>query len=216
MSRNIKRIDTYTDDRFDIDILKQHGAFIVDDKYKCSFKIINNDSAIVLFDREINILEVIDEFRFYSEHVTNFYEEGGKPIKVFPKVETFDISIEDIQPSQFFVDIDKVNAIDSFIKSEADIIIPLIKMEDRFISLDGHTRLFYAVSKGYSKVKGYLSETSEYIFRFVEEAMKRGICTPKELKLVSHRDYEIKWHKFCDDYFAAREKNEAVGIRDMK
>lgn len=215
MDRKIKRIDVYNDDRFDSDILKQHGAFIIDDKYKCSFRIINHNSAIVLFDKEINVLEIIDEFRFYSGHIINFYNEDGSLIKSFPQVEIFDVNIEDIQPSQFFVDVDKVNAIESFTKSGEDIIIPLIKMEDRFISLDGHTRLFYAVSKGYSKVKGYLSETNEYIFRFVEEAIKRNIFTPNELELVSHKDYEIKWHKFCDDYFMARSEVKTISINEL-
>lgn len=205
MSEEIKRIDSYVDERFDDEVLKQHGAFIVDGKYQCSFRIINKDSAIVYFDKEVEVLDVIDEFRFYSEHITNFYNENNELIKAFPEVDVFDIEINNIQPSQFFVDLDKVNAIKTFIKDEEDIIIALIKKDDQFISLDGHTRLYYAVSKGYSKVKGFLTETDDSIYGFVEEARKRNVFNPSQLILVPHDEYEIKWNKFCDDFFSERD-----------
>lgn len=205
MNHKIQRINSYEDDRFDKTILNQHGAFIVDEKYKCSFKIINKDSAIVLFDKEVDIFQLIDEFRFYSEHIINFYEENMELIKAFTPNNIFHITIKDIQPSQFFVDIDKVKAIESFIKSEEDIIIPLTRINDSFVSLDGHTRLYYAVSKGYSKVKGYLTESGDYLEGFVEEARKRKIYSPYDLKLISHEEYKVKWDKFCDDFFSERE-----------
>lgn len=205
MNHKIQRVNSYEDDRFEKDILNQHGAFIVDEKYKCSFKIINKDSAIVLFDKEVDVFQLIDEFRFYSEHIINFYGEDMELIKAFPPINIFHITIKDIQPSQFFVDMDKVKAIGSFIKSEEDIIISLAKIKDSFISLDGHTRLYYAVSKGYSKVKGYLTEPGDYLEGFVEEARKRKVYSPYDLELISHEEYEIKWHKFCDNFFSERE-----------
>lgn len=51
MGSRIQRIDSYNDERFSKDILKEHGAFIVDDKFKCSFKIVNMDSAVMYFDK---------------------------------------------------------------------------------------------------------------------------------------------------------------------
>lgn len=205
MEHKIQRINSYDDERFDKEILRQHGAFIVDEKYKCSFKIMNEDSAIVFYDKEIDVLQLIDEFRFYSEHIVNFYSKDMQLIKVFPPIKVFSILIRDIQPSQFFVDMDKVKAIQSFINNEEDIIIPLAKLKDSFISLDGHTRLYYAVSRGYTKVKGYLTEPGDYLEGFVEEARKRKVYSPCNLELISHEDYKIKWDKFCDDFFKARE-----------
>lgn len=206
MQHKIKRINSYEDDRFDKDVLNQHGAFIVDEKYKCSFKIINENSASVFFDKEVDVFQLIDEFRFYSEHITNFYGEDMELIKAFPPINIFNINIKDIQPSQFFIDMDKVKAIESFIRSGEDIIISLAKIKDTFISLDGHTRLYYAVSKGYSEVKGYLTEPGDYLEDFVEEARKRKVYSPYDLQLITHEEYEIKWNKFCDDFFSEREE----------
>lgn len=205
MCNKIQRINTYGDNRFEKDILKQHGAFIVDEKYKCSFRIINKNSAIVFFDEEIDVYKLINEFRFYSEHIVNFYNENMEVIKTFPPKEIFYISIKDIQPSQFFVDMDKLKAIESFIESEEDICIPLRKVEDYVVSLDGHTRLYYATTKGYSKVKAYFTASGDYIDGFVEEARRRNIYSPYNLKLISHEEYKIKWDKFCDDFFKEKE-----------
>jgi len=65
--------------------------------------------------------------------------------------------------------------------------------------LDGHTRLYYAVSKG------YLTEPGDYLEGFVEEARKRKIYSPYDIELISHEEYKIKWHKFCDDFFSEGE-----------
>jgi hypothetical protein len=205
MCNEIERINSYDDARFDKDILRQHGAFIVDGKYKCSFRIINQDSAIVYFDKGINVDKLIDEFRFYSEHIVNFYYENMELIKSFPPKETFYINIKDIQPSQFFVDMDKVKAVESFIKSEEDICIPLAKIDDCFVSQDGHTRLYYAVKKGYSRVRGYIIEAGDYIEEFAEEARKRKVYSPYDLKLLCHEEYKVKWNKFCEDFFRDRQ-----------
>jgi len=205
MSNKIQRINSYEDDRFDEDILRQHGAFIVDEKYKCSFKIINNDSAIVFFDKEIDVLKMIEEFRFYSEHITNFYDENKNLVKAFPPLELFQINLEVIQPSQFYVDMDKVKAIQGFVKSGEDIYIPLAKIKDYIISEDGHTRLYYAATKGYSKVWGFFTEPGDYTEEFAEEARRRQVYSPYDLKLLTHEEYKLKWHKFCDDFFRERE-----------
>lgn len=204
MEHKIQRINHYKDERFKEEVLKQHGAFIVDDIYRCSFKIINENSAMVEFDREVQVIQLIDEFRFYSQHIINFYDKDMMLIKAFPSMDIFYIDIKDIQPSQFYVDEEKVKAIESFIKSEEDIIIPLTKIGDTYISEDGHTRLYYAVSKGFTKVRGFITSPGDYTGEFAKEARKRKVYSPYDLKLISHEEYKIKWHKFCDDFFEGR------------
>ena len=75
---------------------------------------------------------------------------------------------------------------------------------DRYISLDGHTRLYYAVMNGWTAVRAVEVSLGDYIYDFVEEAVKRDIRTPYDLKMVSHPEYEEKWNQFCDDFFASR------------
>ena len=52
------------------------------------------------------------------------------------------------------------------------------------------------------------ADSDDYIFDFVEEAIRRDIRTPCGLQPVDHDTYERKWNQFCDDYFAQRENKE--------
>lgn len=201
MTHKIQRINEYDDIRFPREVLIEHGAFLIDDKYKCSFKITSKNTATVEFDKEINIEEVIDEFRFYAEHITKFYDINNKIIKSFPSINIFKIDIEDIQPSQFYVDKNKVESVSSFITNSNDIIVPLAKINDELVSLDGHTRLHLATKRGYKQVYGFYTLAEDYIRDFVLEAKRRNILTPYDLKVLTHEEYEKKWYAFCNEFF---------------
>lgn len=70
----VNRVNTYLDDRFLKKVLNQHGAFLVgDDPYEV--EIVSKTDAIIR-GKNSNFYEaVIDEFRFYAEHITNFWDE---------------------------------------------------------------------------------------------------------------------------------------------
>ena len=142
---------------------------------------------------------------FFTPHITIFYNEKREIVKQYPKAELFELALDDIQPSQFYVDRDKIAAVSTFIAREEDIIIQVSKYRDKYISLDGHTRLYYAVLQGFTSVRAVLAETDECILDFVEEAIKRGIRTPKDLVLLSHEEYKEKWNKYCDEYFSNKQ-----------
>jgi len=201
MSHRIERINEYDDIRFPREVLLEHGAFLIDDKYKCSFKITSKNTAMVEFDKEINIEEVIDEFRFYAEHITKFYDINNKIIKSFQSINIFKINIEDIQPSQFYVDKNKVESVSDFINSGDDVIVPLAKINDELVSLDGHTRLYLATKRGYKQVYGFYTQAEDYIADFVLEAKRRNVLTPYDLAILTHDEYKKKWNKFCNDFF---------------
>lgn len=202
MPHKIERINEHNDTRFPRAVLLEHGAFLIDDKYKCSFKIIKENTAIVEFDKEVNIDEVIDEFRFYAEHITKFYDINNKLIKSFENINIFKVNIEDIQPSQFYVDKNKVEAASYFIKSSDDIIIPLAKINEELVSVDGYTRLYLATQRGYKQVYGFYTLTEDYISDFVVEAKRRNILKPYDLPILEHDEYKIKWNEFCNDFFS--------------
>lgn len=201
---DIERINSYTDPRFPQEILNQHGAFIADGKYPCSFRITDETSAEVDYHDYSQIAPLIENFRFYAEHITSFRDKSGNIIAEFPKVNIFSLSTDLIQPSQFYADEDKVKAVSGFIRSGTDIVIPVMKKDGRYISLDGHTRLYYAVAQGWKTVRAFEAEVNDYVLEFVEEAKKRGVISVEKMELLPHSEYEIKWNKFCDDFFASK------------
>lgn len=197
----IKRIDAYEDVRFSLGVLRQHGCFLADDM-PYEVEIISDREALVRgADREV-YGPVIEQFRFFTPHITCFYDENRRIVKEYPPARLLTVGLDRIQPSQFYVDRDKVSAVSSFIQKPEDIIIQVLPFENGYISLDGHTRLYYAVMQGWEQVRAVVEASDDWVYRFVEEARSRGVYTPKDLMPLSHREYEEKWNQFCDAFLA--------------
>lgn len=203
----IKRIDGYDDKRFNKSVLEQHGCFLVGDA-PYEVEIISDYEALVRGEDTSVYEDLIDEFSFYSPHITCFYDDKGKLIKELPKVSPFNIRIEDIQPSQFFVSKEKLRAVGNFINRAEDIIIPVLPYEGRYISLDGHSRLYYGLTRGWESVRAVVDSSDDYIYDFVEEGIKLGIKSPRDMILLSQEDYEVRWNKFCDEFFEKYDTEE--------
>lgn len=195
----IERINGYNDERFSQTALLQHGAFLADQK-PCEIIITGASTACVSCPDPAALDALIDEFRFYAEHITCFTDEAGSVLRTFPPVELFPVPLSEIQPSQFFVDQDKLAAVQTFIRSPEDIVIPLIRHGGRFVSLDGHTRMAAACSLGFERIMGFIAQGDDVIIRFAGEAVRRSVHTPYQLKLLPHAQYVVEWDGFCDDF----------------
>lgn len=200
---NIERVNSYNDKRFSKNVLLQHGGVLIDNE-PYEVEIINNNSAIVRGKDPSLYFELINEFRFFAEHICTFYNEEKIKIIEYDKVEQFMIPIKKIQPSQFYVDKEKFLSISHFINKPCDVIIPLIKINNKYVSIDGHTRLRLAVEKGFNEVVGFITEAGDYIYDFVEEANKRKIYTPFDLIVIEHSEYEKLWNDFCNQYWQTK------------
>lgn len=206
----IERVNDYDDPRFSPRVLKQHGCFLADGA-PYEIEIVSETEAVVRGEQTDEIERIIEEFRFYSPHICVFSDANGQRIRAYEPPVIYKIPLDDIQPSQFFADTDKVNAVRDFIHAPDDIIIQVIAHEGRHISLDGHTRLYLAAERKYPYVRAVYENTDAYLYDFVREAIARGVRSPYDLKLLSHEEYRRQWDAFCDDYFARRQaiKSEA-------
>lgn len=196
----IQRIDTYSDDRFSQTVLNQHGAYwIAGNPYE--IEIVGRDTAIVRGADPAAFRELIETFRFHAPHITRYLDQRGERLAEYDRVELLTVGLDGIQPSQFFVDEEKLRAVKTFVHHADDIVIQVLPWEGRFVSLDGHTRLYLAAKRGYDSVCAVVSETDDYIWTFVREAQKRGITCPRHMKLLSHEQYELQWNQYCDSVF---------------
>lgn len=201
----IQRINEYEDERFEPEILRQHGAFLVDG-LPCSFRILDDHSAKVSYHDYTDMEEILDTFRFYTGHIDRFYTEDGRLLKAYEAVEVFDLPIGQIQPSQFYVDQEKLQAVGSFIRQPEDIVIPVLEYGGRYVSADGHTRLYLAYQRKYDHVRAFLEkDAGGYLPEFVREAQSRGVFHVEDMKRLSHEEYEVKWNQFCDDFFNGKD-----------
>ena len=174
----IKRIDTYDDTRFSKSVLLQHDCFLVDE-VPYEVEIISESEAVIRGADQTLFPIVIAEFRFYTPHIIRFYDNDRNVIKVFPNIKLLKIPLNQIQPSQFYVDKDKITAISNYIHEADDIVIQVMPYQNGYISLDGHTRLYYAVMKGWKYVRAVEETSDDWVYRFVAEAQKRNIHTPQ-------------------------------------
>ncbi len=201
----IKRINNYDDSRFSQKVLYQHGCFLAEGKpYEA--EIISDSEAVIRGENPEIYKAVIERFRFYTPHITKFYDGKRNVVQEFPPAKILTVALDRIQPSQFYVDKDKIAAVSGFIRKADDIIIQVLPYKERYISLDGHTRLFYAVTQGWKNVRAVTETSDNYIYDFVEEAKKRNISAPKDMILLDHNEYEEKWNRFCDEFFSKAQK----------
>lgn len=194
----IERINHYKDPRFAWEVLAQHGAYLIDGK-PCSFKILSPDTALIETEVLGSLDEVIDEFRFYSEHITRFVDEEANLIKAFAPIQCFEVMIDALQPSQFYISQEKLDAIATWLNHSEDIIVPLNYPD---IICDGHTRLYLALHQGIKKAYAFYTDSNDSITDFVQEAKKRGIDSVSDMEILEAKAYEEKWHAYCDQYFA--------------
>lgn len=199
----IERVDVYEDGRFSQKVLYQHGCFLVRGA-PYEVEIVSAVSAVVRGSDQSVFPQLIDEFRFYTPYITRFFDEQGKLLAAYQPVQRFPVSLSQLQPSQFYVDRDKVTAIATFVRSWEDIVISVLPMGERYIALDGHTRLYYAVSKHWDQVYAVCHTVDDSIYDFVREAKRRGITSPQDLELLEHEEYDSKWNHYCDNYFSGK------------
>ena len=202
----IRRIDGYTDSRFSPSVLNQHGAYLLDGE-PYQIEIMAPGRAVVRGKEPARYPALIEAFRFHAPHITAFFDENGGRIVSYPEPEILDLPMDRIQPSQFFIDEDKLKAVRTFVRRPEDIVIQVIPDGDRYISLDGHTRLYLAVLSHFCRIKAVQSETDEWIWTFVQEAERRGIRSPADMILLPHEQYERQWNQYCDRVFAGGQKS---------
>ena len=121
--------------------------------------------------------------------------------------ETFLMSLEEIQPSQLFISLEKLSRVmEGFdpLNLESLDPIPVKKLGEDVIFTDGHTRAFAAFSCGFSEVKVFWDEDEmdweayEVCVRWCKE---EGIYTIEYLKgrVVTPEEYETLWLKRCGE-----------------
>lgn len=201
----VERINTYDDPRFSPDCLRQHGCYLVDGT-PCEVRILSADTAAITGCPQDHLSGLIDAFRFNAPHITRFVNSGGALLRELPPVAVFPVALADIQPSQFFVDEEKLAAVGSFIAAPEDVIIPLAMhpmQPGRFISLDGHTRLFLAAQEGWTHIRAVMDTADSVLLAFADEAARRGVHSPGDMMLLPHGAYEEQWNRFCDSFIAS-------------
>lgn len=140
-----------------------------------------------------------------------FIEKDVWSLEQHTDSKVFKIDIEDITPEQLTVDKEKLDRVSSWIEKPEDIVVTCVKIGDKIVSIDGHSRLIAAYNKRFRHVYAYLEKDSEDI-EFYKTCMKwceeDGIFAIKDLahKVVTSAEHEKLWINRCQAYLKEQRK----------
>lgn len=134
---------------------------------------------------------------------------------------TFQMKLDSIQPSQLYISSEKLdNIMKIFRKSKQKLIepIPVKKLGNQVVFVDGHTRAFAAFLLGLSEVP-VCWEDDELDWEEYEICVgwcrEEGINAIADLKnrIVSPRDYQVLWLDRCEKMQKDLEKRRAQKLK---
>lgn len=184
--------------------LALHNAFmIIEDNnvYTYEFEI-RDFKASVIANTDKYIEEVIEEFHFFNAIIFEF-ERNGRLIKSYEPKQIIRLPISILQPSQLYICEEKLKRINDYMLEE-EIFIPVALIDDEYVVLDGHTRLYSLYDNAARMANCYFDEYSEYIKDFVYFAKEQGIVSVNKMNVIPKDKYKVLWHGFCDAYFAVK------------
>jgi hypothetical protein len=131
---------------------------------------------------------------------------------------SFFMNIDEIQPSQLYLNsrkIEKGKKKYKIINPEQIKVVPIKKLKDQIIFVDGHTRAYVLWTHGYKKIK-VVWEDEELDWEAyqigVDWCKEAGITAISDLntRIIDNESYQIKWIKRCQDMFSELEKKRKI------
>lgn len=136
---------------------------------------------------------------------SGFVKHSAWILKPINNIEVFKIDIKEITPEQLTVDRVKLDRVSSWIEKPEDIIVSCIKIDNKTVAIDGHSRLAAAYNKGFTYVYAYLEPDNSNI-QFYKTCLKwceeQKILTIEDLtkRVVSSEEHERIWIDKCQTF----------------
>jgi hypothetical protein len=118
---------------------------------------------------------------------------------------SFMMKLDEIQPSQLFINSEKLSLVMKTFDANPRLIepIPVKKIGEQIVFVDGHTRAFAVFLKGMSEVKVYWEEDElgwDAYEVCVDWCKKEGINTIADLKerVIPSKEYQVLWLDRCE------------------
>lgn len=123
-------------------------------------------------------------------------------------IKVFKIDIEEITPEQLTINKEKLERVNSWIQNPEDIIVSCVKLGDKLVSIDGHSRLVAAYNKGFKYVYAYEEIDNvdvEFYKTCIEWCREQNILTIQDLafRVVTPEGHERQWINRCQAYFSS-------------
>ena len=158
-----------------------------DKKYHYEFEI-HDDQARVIYDNIFHIKDAIGAFRKYNKHIVRFYNSDRSFYLAFDDIHTFKLPVDILQPSKFFIDEEKYNAIEKHLENER-LVVPVTILDDEYVLLDGHARVKYLIDNYVKMVDVYLDTPDIDCQNRVYIAKENNLFKVKNMEILPHEEY---------------------------
>lgn len=149
---------------------------------------INQNQALVKYDSILFIKDAINEFRKYNKNVIRFYNSDRSFYLGFDEIQTFKLPIDILQPSKFFIDMDKYKAIEKHLENET-FVVPVCIIDDEYVLLDGHARVRYLIDNYIKMIDVYMDNPSIDVQNYVYIAKENNLFKVKNMEILPHEEY---------------------------
>ena len=151
--------------------------------------------ALIITDYLPYIEIAIEEFRKYSKYVSIFYTENRDFYKAFDDLQTFKLPINIIQPSKPFVNEINLKNVSKYLEN-SEVYLPVNIINDEYVLLDGHTRLYAKNLENQKMVNVYIDDIEPEIEDLVYLLKEQNISTIRNVEILSNEDYNNIWTEF--------------------
>lgn len=152
--------------------------------------------ALIICDNLVYINEAIEEFRKYNKYISVYYNKDRSFYKAYDEIHTFKLPINIIQPTEFFINEENLNNISKYLEDK-EVYLPVNILNDEYVLLDGHTRLYAKYLEDCKMVNVYIDEMNDKIDDLVYMAKEQNINNIKALKLLNNDEY-TEYLKFVE------------------
>ena len=176
------------------------NLYIDNETYHYEF-IINNNEATIFYDNLEYLEIVVEKFRFYNKYINVFKTNDGNFYKEYETNYVFKLPINILQVSQFFLNSNKITRLEKYLNLD-EIYIPVKIINDEYVILDGHHRIYLAYINHYKMINVFIDDDiSGSIPDFVYIAKEQNLNQIKDLQILPEEQYEELWDSFCENFF---------------
>ncbi|MBR6071867.1 MAG: hypothetical protein IKP77_03420 [Acholeplasmatales bacterium] len=166
------------------------NCFTIKDKIDFHYEFdIRGMEALIKCDYLPLINEAIDEFRKYNKYVNVFYNEDRSFYKAYDEIHTFKLPINIIQPSKIFIANSSFDSISKYLEDK-EVYLPVTILNDEYVLLDGHARLYAKYNEDFKMVNVYLDDSYPILDDLVYMAKEQNITKINNLNVLSDEEYK--------------------------
>ena len=174
---------------------------VIENKIKYYFEFdIRGFEAYIKYDRLTLVDAVIDEFRKYFGYVNMFYNENRTYYKAFDEKYTFRLPINIIQPSKFFINKENLENVCKYLEDK-EVYIPVTIINDEYVAISGHTRIYAKMLEDNKMVNVYLSDyIPSNLDDLVYLAKENNFLKISQMEILSKEEYVSYLEQINDLY----------------